>query len=959
MKKILRARNQILMLVCLEVFFLLFGVSGGLVIWQGYEHLDHKSVVENGSRAHRIFEEYTFALSTITKDWATWNEAYQYVQDKNPAFVTRNINATAVAETLGMYLVAFVDEKGEILIAKSYDTASGQLHDSSEAEMIFLRENFLASQATFPAVIPDVVRLDGKIILLSAMPLVGGDGHRPARGQVIFGKLLDDALLTSLSRQTQRTVTLVKDVAAVTGRQLAPVAELPGGLMDLTDDLAQVYLPLRSSSNPQAVGYLKVEIPREIHLYGLKSLKIFAVILLVVTALIMASIVIILNSSRIKRSFKDLLDAHQRLEISEKQYELLINALPKTVVLLFDREHRFLIAGGEELQRYDHDRDTARGRTLQQAFPPEIVNVAASAFDQAFDGKPSAYEHCFAGQCYYVQVMPVRSATGEIATGMMIAQNITEAKAAQQAVQESEARMKAIADGAHDGIIMMDPEGRISYWNSAAEQILGYTKDDALHQDVHRLLAPECYHESFQTGLTEFFSAGSGPAIGQTRELTAIKKDGEHIPIELSLSAVKIGGLWHAVGIMRDMTERHRIQQEKSNLQLQLFHSEKLATIGTIAAGVAHEINNPLMIVNGFIEKVAWQMKTQAGGEVPAKSIEIARHAVARITSIVGSLRTYARADTEHVETVDIHKSIDEMVVFVQQVAKNRGIVIHKNLASDTLYVRGNFGKIQQVLVNLLNNACDAVSERPWGREIHIETLADEKSVVLCLKDNGNGIPAANMHKIFEPFFTTKPVGKGTGLGLSISRTLIESFGGSLTVSSEEWVGATFRITLPRLLQPRNVNHARHEEGKGAVQPLQLHGEVLVVDDETHLCTLITEFLKDAGLVATAVDDARTALDLLQKKRFDLVITDMQMPGLSGMDLIRKAKTLELQSQTKFILTTGGITTNFSAEERASLYELIHGYLVKPFEQDQILNLIAEVLPDCRPSAGPSPVVYN
>ena len=397
-----------------------------------------------------------------------------------------------------------------------------------------------------------------------------------------------------------------------------------------------------------------------------------------------------------------------------------------------------------------------------------------------------------------------------------------------------------------------------------------------------------------------------------------------------------------------DLTDRKRAEREKRDLQAQLLHSEKLASIGTMAAGVAHEINNPLAIVSGFTDLLGGRLQA-FDPKFADRTLTAIHNSINRIVSIVNGLRTYARSDTDHVEAIDINKVIIETIPLVQDIAKSNGIAIRQNLATGATHVRGNIGKIQQVLINLLNNARDALLERPTDRQVTIETIPDEENVTIILSDNGPGIPEAILGRILDPFFTTKEAGKGTGLGLSITSSIIKSFGGSLKVSSKQGEGATFHIRLQRMSPPATTEHTDNTYRR---EDPRLQVDVLVIDDEPALCQILKSHLEEAGATVTASEDPFAALEMMERKRFDLIITDMQMPALTGIDLIKKARKIECQADTKFIVLTGGITTSYSQEDRDFLLGAAHGYLSKPWEPETLVNLVGSLLPKMNQPMG-------
>jgi signal transduction histidine kinase/ActR/RegA family two-component response regulator len=527
-----------------------------------------------------------------------------------------------------------------------------------------------------------------------------------------------------------------------------------------------------------------------------------------------------------------------------------------------------------------------------------------------------------------------------------IIHDITERKRLEDELKESEQKHRTLFAMSLDALNTLEPPTwQFTSANLATINLFG-TRDETdfmtqapWHYSPERQPDGRSSHEKAQEMIAIAMRDGN-----HFFEWTHKRVSGEEFFATVMLMRMDIKGKLFLQATIRDISAQKKIELEKSNLQAQLLHSEKLATVGTLAAGIAHEINNPLTVVKGFTQRLASRLDTVDPRDENKKTLNTINGAIDRIAAIVNGLRTYARADTDHVESVNIHKTIGEVLSFIRQITKNADVEIRQDLVVGTPYVRCNFGKIQQVLVNLLNNACDALQARPADRQITISTLSDDKQVTILLSDNGPGIPKAILEKIFDPFFTTKEVGKGTGLGLSISRSIIESFGGSFRVSSKEGEGATFHITLPRI-EPPAASTCDADTDKKELSIPRLRGDVLVIDDEPGLCALLKDHLEEAGLTVTTMGDPAMALEIMARKRFDLIITDMQMPGLTGVTLIKRAREIELQAGTRFVVITGGITTSYTKADRDYLRETIQGYLTKPWEQEKLLELVGSLLP--------------
>ena len=507
-----------------------------------------------------------------------------------------------------------------------------------------------------------------------------------------------------------------------------------------------------------------------------------------------------------------------------------------------------------------------------------------------------------------------------------------------QAVESSEQQYRAMFEKNLAIKMIVDPDtGKIAAINEAACRFYGYQPEQAAELAVFDLL-PYTRQEALDL-MGDIVRCGGRPV--ETRHRL---NSGEWRDVEMHASPLQHQGKTMLFAIVNDVSERKRVERENQTIQAQLAHSAKLASIGTLAAGVAHEINNPLTILKGYSEILARRLsEVEPEGEA-LKIRDKMSEGIDRISAIVGSLRTYARSDTEHVEAVELNKVITDTLTFVQQVARKANVEILQQLSAQNPSVRGNIGKIQQVLINLITNACDALESRPSDRQIIIETVVEGEGTTLYVSDNGCGIKKSHLRQVFDPFFTTKPVGKGTGLGLSISRSIIESLGGSFQVSSKEGEGCTFRIGFCLM---DSMKTSASEEKKGEERPClpKFGSEVLIVDDEPDLRAILHDYLQGTGLVVTDVPCAGPALALMKEKRFDLMIIDLQLPDFNGLELLKEARATALQAHTKFIIITGGIITAYTHDERAYIRSEAHGYLLKPFDRSQILGMVSSLIP--------------
>ncbi|MBF0313801.1 MAG: hybrid sensor histidine kinase/response regulator [Oligoflexia bacterium] len=397
---------------------------------------------------------------------------------------------------------------------------------------------------------------------------------------------------------------------------------------------------------------------------------------------------------------------------------------------------------------------------------------------------------------------------------------------------------------------------------------------------------------------------------------------------------------------------RHRDLFEQS--QIQFFQSAKLASIGTLAAGIAHEINNPLTILSGF-----WNIIREHLSEQMPLSPELDEYfsnggnAIMRIKDIVQGLKDFARVDTNDHNVFDLIKIVNNSLRLCHNIYQRDDIEIEANILVKDALVCGNQGKTQQVIFNLLNNARDAIKEQKRNNAATSQhpsnyrgkillTLSQSntsKEYLLHIQDNGHGITESHTHQIFNPFFTTKNTGEGSGLGLYISHSIIKSMNGSITFSKNATTeGVIFTVHLP----------IYEEISSGVKTPdtrNKSKGVVLIIDDEADIRKMLRVFLESISYKVIEATNGIDALDALQVNGIDAfkcIITDLKMPRLSGFELIKEARARGFSG--KIITITGNIYLGDDNTEELEILPLIQGQLHKPFSKKDVFELLERPL---------------
>jgi len=470
---------------------------------------------------------------------------------------------------------------------------------------------------------------------------------------------------------------------------------------------------------------------------------------------------------------------------------------------------------------------------------------------------------------------------------------------------EQELRREALLfESLNDGVIFLDLQGGVVDWNTSAERLFGYSKGEVLGRPWSEVLRLS-EHNLQATVLAALKRYGRW-----SREVVALRKDGSETFCEVTVVPLSDAEGRHiaTIAVHRDIGERRA-------MQAQLLVASRLASVGTLAAGVAHEINNPLAFVNANVLYLADELERFRSALGPATDevlqlVTETRQGVERIGLIVRDLKAFSRVDSEDVSAlVDVRK----VLAFAEKMAgkemRQRARVLRDIQQVPT--VKANESRLGQVFLNLLLNAAQAIPDGAAAEhEIRIRTRTDGLGrAVVEVSDTGRGIPEDLRARVFDPFFTTRPVGEGTGLGLSICLGIVRSLGGEILLESEVGKGSTFRVALPAHQPERAAQVFAAPE-----LPPPQRVKLLVVDDEPYICTAIQRLLRREHRV-TALTTVREALALLETgERFDVILSDLMMPEQNGEDFYKELNRVAPDQAQRMIFMTGGAFTPRSEE---------------------------------------------
>jgi len=526
-----------------------------------------------------------------------------------------------------------------------------------------------------------------------------------------------------------------------------------------------------------------------------------------------------------------------------------------------------------------------------------------------------------------------------------------ERKRAQEELREQEERLHCLFETTQDSVFILDQQSfDILDVNPAACRLYGYSRDEFLHLKATDVSAkPEVTKTAILSETTEALLC------------LHRKKSGEVFPVELSLGYFTFRGRALHTAFVRDISERRQ-------LQATIAQSDRLASMGMLAAGVAHEINNPLSYVLYNLETLTEDLTKltpavhrccaalrRQVGEAAATAVfgngagvlhpaalddtlhrsQEALSGAQRIKEIARGLGTFARVERVEQSKIDLRYSIECAASMATNEIKFRATLVKD--FGQVPRVMGSEGKLSQVFLNLiLNAACSIPEGHAATNRIGVRTWANEENVFAEVTDTGEGISPENLQRIFDPFFTTKAVGLGSGLGLAICKNILAEMGGDIQVESEIGRGTRFIVCLP---VPRDMPKARSADVDDASPTSAIRGRILVVDDEEAIRRMLKRMLGQEHDIVTAASGVEARAIIEQDPGFDLIICDLMMPSMSGMDLHKWLVGHDPAFAERVVFLSGGAFTPKAAEYLARVENT---RLDKPVDKAELVRLARE-----------------
>lgn len=501
----------------------------------------------------------------------------------------------------------------------------------------------------------------------------------------------------------------------------------------------------------------------------------------------------------------------------------------------------------------------------------------------------------------------------------------TNIKKAQKKPMTKAKAFKEYYGNLHLPVIVLDGQFRAIYLNEVAEDLLSYSLADLKNRQFHEIFKKD-YVDIVRSAI-ELVGTQKGVASQEVGEVILTKKSGRKVHVEFSVKYLE--QLNKLVVTLHDLSPLIKSQKAKEKYEKELNHISKLADIGRLTAGVAHELNNPLMIIRGFAENIQmlFEQDSFERDEILAQVNPILK-ATDRMTKIISTMMKFARDDDVYMVHVDLWEVVEDALSFLRPLLHENNVVVERKMNSPLGVVKCDPNQIEQIILNIVGNAIHALHDNDLeDRKISISLDLDEQ-VKLSIWNNGPVIPQGIQERIMTPFFTTKEVGEGTGLGLSLSYGIMKAHDGELSFESSKKEGTVFRLTFPFAGVDENV------------KKVKVKRKVLVVDDEKFIADLLEHKLARYGYeVIVAYDGEQGKKVFDENPGIECIFTDIRMPRVDGLEFIKHVRQ---KNKDILVYAISGYVGKKSMELQVKRLG-INGFLTKPIDHLLFSKVISTI----------------
>jgi PAS domain S-box-containing protein len=635
------------------------------------------------------------------------------------------------------------------------------------------------------------------------------------------------------------------------------------------------------------------------------------------------------------KNITDRKQAEDALRESEERYRSLVENAGEAIYVAQDGRLKFVNRAGIEIAGYS-EQELISKPFIEFIHPDDRAMVGERYLKRLKgEGFNSRYTFRFIAKNGGIKLLELGAVLidfeGRPAT-LNLVTDVTDRKRTEEALLESEELFRVSMDGAPDGVYMNDLDGYFLYGNRKAEEIIGYSREELVGRNF---LDFNMIAEGSLGKAAELLKANNEGKSTGPDEIELIRKDGRHVLIEINTTVLQRRNKKDVLAFVRDITERRQIEEEKQSLEERLQRAEKMESLGLLAGGVAHDLNNVLGIVIGYAELL---LRDEDHSNSIRSKLDNIMEGGQKAAAIVQDLLTLARRGVSGRKVLNLNKIIannQKSPEFANLFFHHSAVKIKTDLEPELLNISGSSVHLVKTIFNLVSNATEAM---PKGGILTIRTvnryldkpiqgydeIREGDYVVLSVSDTGEGIHAADLKRIFEPFYTKKVMGRsGTGLGLAVVWGTVKDHNGYINVQSEEGKGSAFTLYFPVTREELSAEHV-------AVSISEYMGKgesILIVDDVKGQRDLAEEMLKKLNYIVISASSGEKAVAYLKEHKADLMVLDMIMdPGMDGLDTYRSV--LEMCPKQKAIIVSG-----FSETERVKVAQALGAgaYVRKPY----------------------------
>jgi PAS domain S-box-containing protein len=611
------------------------------------------------------------------------------------------------------------------------------------------------------------------------------------------------------------------------------------------------------------------------------------------------------------------------LSASDEKFRRLVQNMGEGIGIV-DEEEQFLFANPAAEKIFGVQPDKMVGRNIKDFIgPEERERISRETNRRKINGK------------------------NQFAETFVIFRDITEEYKLRQEIREREGFLDNITGAAKDAMVVIDHQGSVTFWNPSAEVLFGYTKEEIMGRNFHDIMVPPEYHDAYRNGFVQFLRTGKGNAIGKSLELFALLKSGNKIPVELSLSAMKVEDQWNAVGIIRDITERKISENNLKEARAQADQANHAKS--EFLANISHEIRTPMNAILGFSEILENQVS--ADPEIRDYIMGI-KNSGKGLLSLINDILDLSKIEADKLainyRAVNPYDIINEIrQIFVLKTREKKlafEINIDKSLPHGLIL---DETRLRQILFNLIGNAVKFTSS--GGITVNVRSLdqvceGSQINLVFEIIDTGIGIPAEELDHIFEPFRQTEGQNirqyGGTGLGLTITRRLVNLMNGTIELESNVNEGSKFSVCFPGI-EVAVLTDEREELHSSNINLQFQNAHILHIEDIESNRKIIRGFLKTQNIKITEAENGKTGIEKARKLKPDLILLDIQILEMDGYEVTRILKSDPALRDIPVII----ITSSALKEEQEKFGNLCNGYLRKPFTGEALVNELARYLP--------------